>query len=67
MTKQGSFKKVVRRHAAETGQRYTEALTAFRTACEHRRAIRVHALLDRESRAGDFAKCSSGCATSAPA
>ena len=27
MTKQGSFKKVVRRHAAETGQRYTEALT----------------------------------------
>lgn len=25
MTKQGSFKKVVRRHAAETGQRYTEA------------------------------------------
>jgi Ser/Thr protein kinase RdoA (MazF antagonist) len=27
VTKQGSFKKVVRRHAAETGQRYTEALT----------------------------------------
>ena len=27
MTKQGSFKKVVRRHAAETGQRYTGALT----------------------------------------
>lgn len=27
MTKDGSFKKVVRRHAAETGQRYTEALT----------------------------------------
>ena len=27
MTKHGSFKKVVRRHAAETGQRYTEALT----------------------------------------
>ena len=27
MTKQGSFKKVVRRHAAETGERYTEALT----------------------------------------
>jgi len=26
MTKQGSFKKVVRRHAADTGQRYTEAL-----------------------------------------
>lgn len=26
MTKQGSFKKVVRRHALETGQRYTEAL-----------------------------------------
>jgi Ser/Thr protein kinase RdoA (MazF antagonist) len=25
MTKHGSFKKVVRRHAAETGQRYTEA------------------------------------------
>ena len=25
MTKDGSFKKVVRRHAAETGQRYTEA------------------------------------------
>lgn len=27
MTKNGSFKKVVRRHAQETGQRYTEALT----------------------------------------
>lgn len=27
MTKDASFKKVVRRHAAETGQRYTEALT----------------------------------------
>lgn len=27
MTKDGSFKKVVRRHATETGQRYTEALT----------------------------------------
>ena len=27
MTKDSSFKKVVRRHAAETGQRYTEALT----------------------------------------
>lgn len=27
MTKHGSFKKVVRRHAQETGQRYTEALT----------------------------------------
>ncbi|MGH6972686.1 MAG: phosphotransferase, partial [Caulobacteraceae bacterium] len=27
MTKDGSFKKVVRRHAQETGQRYTEALT----------------------------------------
>jgi hypothetical protein len=27
VTRQGSFKKVVRRHAAETGQRYTEALT----------------------------------------
>src|SRR4051794_33269978 len=27
MTKDGSFKKVVRRHAVETGQRYTEALT----------------------------------------
>jgi Ser/Thr protein kinase RdoA (MazF antagonist) len=27
MTKHGSFKKVVRRHAEETGQRYTEALT----------------------------------------
>jgi Ser/Thr protein kinase RdoA (MazF antagonist) len=27
MTKDGSFKKVVRRHAGETGQRYTEALT----------------------------------------
>ncbi|HYD10032.1 MAG TPA: hypothetical protein VEA78_08010 [Acidimicrobiales bacterium] len=26
MTKQGSFKKVVRRHAKDTGQRYTEAL-----------------------------------------
>jgi Ser/Thr protein kinase RdoA (MazF antagonist) len=27
MTKQGSFKKVVRRHAEQTGQRYTEAKT----------------------------------------
>ena len=27
MTKDASFKKVVRRHAGETGQRYTEALT----------------------------------------
>ncbi|MEV0788226.1 aminoglycoside phosphotransferase [Kribbella sp. NPDC050459] len=27
MTKDGNFKKVVRRHAQETGQRYTEALT----------------------------------------
>ena len=27
-------------------QRYTEALTAFRAACEHRRAVRVHELLD---------------------
>ena len=27
MTKHGSFKKVVRRHAHDTGQRYTEALT----------------------------------------
>jgi Ser/Thr protein kinase RdoA (MazF antagonist) len=27
MTKDGSFKKVVRRHAEQTGQRYTEALT----------------------------------------
>src|SRR6202167_2932978 len=27
MTKDASFKKVVRRHAQETGQRYTEALT----------------------------------------
>jgi Ser/Thr protein kinase RdoA (MazF antagonist) len=27
MTKDGKFKKVVRRHAEETGQRYTEALT----------------------------------------
>ncbi len=26
MTKDASFKKVVRRHAEETGQRYTEAL-----------------------------------------
>ncbi len=29
MTKDASFKKVVRRHAGETGQRYTEALTAI--------------------------------------
>jgi Ser/Thr protein kinase RdoA (MazF antagonist) len=29
MTRHGSFKKVVRRHAQETGQRYTEALTAL--------------------------------------
>ena len=27
MTRDSSFKKVVRRHAEETGQRYTEALT----------------------------------------
>jgi hypothetical protein len=27
MTKDGSFKKVVQRHARDTGQRYTEALT----------------------------------------
>ena len=27
MTRDASFKKVVRRHAGETGQRYTEALT----------------------------------------
>ena len=27
MTKDASFKKVVRRHAEETGQRYAEALT----------------------------------------
>ncbi|HEV7758873.1 MAG TPA: hypothetical protein VGO78_07785 [Acidimicrobiales bacterium] len=27
MTRHGSFKKVVRRHAHDTGQRYTEALT----------------------------------------
>ena len=27
MTKDASFKKVVRRHAEDTGQRYTEALT----------------------------------------
>ena len=27
MTRDASFKKVVRRHAKETGQRYTEALT----------------------------------------
>ncbi len=27
MTKDGSFKRIVRRHAADTGQRYTEALT----------------------------------------
>lgn len=27
MTRDGNFKKVVRRHAAQTGQRYTEALT----------------------------------------
>jgi len=30
MTKDASFKKVVRRHAMETGQRYTEALTDLR-------------------------------------
>ena len=29
MTKHGSFKRVVRRHARETGQRYTEALTSL--------------------------------------
>jgi len=29
MTKDGSFKKVVRRHARDTGQRYTEARTAL--------------------------------------
>ena len=30
MTKDASYKKVVRRHAEETGQRYTEALTDLR-------------------------------------
>jgi hypothetical protein len=30
MTKDASFKKVVRRHAEETGQRYTEALTGLK-------------------------------------
>lgn len=35
MTKDGSFKKVVRRHAAQTGQRYTEALTDLE-GLEHR-------------------------------
>ncbi len=29
MTRDASFKKVVRRHAEETGQRYTEALTGL--------------------------------------
>jgi ATP-dependent helicase/nuclease subunit A len=31
----------------EVCARYGEALVAFRTACEHRRAVRVHDLLDR--------------------
>ena len=31
----------------EACQRYTEVLTAFRAASEHRRAVRVHDLLDR--------------------
>lgn len=31
----------------ETCLRYGEALAAFRTVCEHRRALRVHDLLDR--------------------
>ncbi|HET6867575.1 MAG TPA: UvrD-helicase domain-containing protein [Solirubrobacteraceae bacterium] len=33
--------------STETCLRYTEALTAFRVACEHRRSIRVRDLLDR--------------------
>ena len=33
--------------STETCERYTEALTAFRAACEHRRAARAHELLDR--------------------
>src|SRR5688500_18359244 len=36
MTKDGSFKKVVRRHADETGQRYTEALTDLEGLQERR-------------------------------
>ena len=38
MTRDASFKKVVRRHAGETGQRYTEALTdleGLRTRMDH--------------------------------
>ncbi|MBV8713335.1 MAG: UvrD-helicase domain-containing protein, partial [Solirubrobacterales bacterium] len=33
--------------SSEACQRYSDALAAFRAACEHRRAIRVHDLLDR--------------------
>ena len=33
--------------STEACLRYGEALTTFREACEHRRAIRIHALLDR--------------------
>jgi ATP-dependent helicase/nuclease subunit A len=33
--------------SSEACLRYTEALTAFREACEHRRAVQVHDLLDR--------------------
>jgi ATP-dependent helicase/nuclease subunit A len=33
--------------STETCQHYAEALVAFRGACEHRRATRVHDLLDR--------------------
>ena len=40
MTRDASFKKAVRRHAGQTGQRYTEALTDLeeigRASCRER-------------------------------
>ena len=33
MTKDGSFKRIVRRHAGETGQRYTQAPFRYQVKC----------------------------------
>jgi len=39
MTGDGSFKAVVRRHAKETGQRYTQALTDLEARMSHRPVV----------------------------
>ena len=54
MTKDASYKKVVRRHAEETGQRYTEALTDLRSL-----ATRMHHEPDAE-RLLDFLRVCDG-------